>query len=252
MKTVSVIIPCYNSSRYITQAIHSVLLQEEFILEIICIDDCSQDDTVEIIEKIRTKNGIVKLIKNDVNSGPATSRNIGLDAARGDYIAFLDSDDYWISGKIETQLLYILREGYDCVFSKFIIESDNAINKDISIKSISLNKLIFKNYISTSSVLMKKNNYRFLNELRYSEDYDFWLRLAISGYKLGFITSPLYIRKEAKDNTSLSNNFFSMQHGEIKALVRNCSEYKALLLPALIFSMLRFIRRYLLSIYRRL
>ncbi|WP_420247506.1 glycosyltransferase family 2 protein, partial [Citrobacter sedlakii] len=162
MKTVSVIIPCYNSSRYITQAIHSVLLQEEFILEIICIDDCSQDDTVEIIEKIRTKNGIVKLIKNDVNSGPATSRNIGLDAARGDYIAFLDSDDYWISGKIETQLLYILREGYDCVFSKFIIESDNAINKDISIKSISLNKLIFKNYISTSSVLMKKNNYRFL------------------------------------------------------------------------------------------
>lgn len=247
MKRITVIIPCYNSADFIAKAIDSVLIQKENILEIICVDDCSSDKTVEVIKRISFCNEIVKLVEKKVNSGPATSRNIGVDMAQGELIAFLDSDDSWCQNKIATQLKFI-DEGYDCVFSGFQTNNYLFCHEPISsIREISINELVFRNYISTSSVLMRKGKNRFADGWKYSEDYEFWLRLCAQGKKMGFISNPLYIRSVSVNSSSLSSRIFYMQLGEIKALLKNSSHYKFLILPALIFSLFKFTRRCLLN-----
>ncbi|MGV4231123.1 glycosyltransferase family 2 protein [Citrobacter portucalensis] len=251
MNKVSVIIPCYNSASYIKKAIDSVLIQGDDIMEVLCIDDCSEDNTVDVISDIASNNGIVKLIKKDKNSGPATSRNLGLDMAQGDFIAFLDSDDIWCPGKIDVQLKYLLNGDYDCVFSGFVTNQFYKVDCVESIKEIKLNEILFKNYISTSSVLMRANDLRFIDGLKYSEDYDFWLRMVLQGKKLGLISPALYIRSDANDGLSLSNKIYAMQYGEMSALIRNSSQYKSLIIPSLLFSLVKFTRRVLLNYARK-
>ena len=103
MKKVSVIIPVHNSSKYIQECINSVINQTYKNLEIIVIDDKSTDNSVEIIKSIRDKR--IKSIELKENVGAALARNKGIELSTGDYICFLDSDDYWYHKKIEKQLL---------------------------------------------------------------------------------------------------------------------------------------------------
>lgn len=102
MSTVSVIIPAYNASNYIDTAIKSVFLQNVPI-EIIVIDDCSSDNLDIVMNKYLELNNVV-YIKNERNLGVAKSRNLGVSKAKGDYIAYLDADDWWLEGKLDKQL----------------------------------------------------------------------------------------------------------------------------------------------------
>ena len=91
VKVISVIMPVFNAEKYIKKAIESILEQEESDLELILIDDCGQDSSMEIANAIRDDR--IRVLKNDKNRGIAFSRNRGLDEARGDYIALMDDDD---------------------------------------------------------------------------------------------------------------------------------------------------------------
>jgi len=107
---ISIIIPCYNSRKTILRAIESVLSQSYKNIEIIVIDDCSDDETVKIIiEKYSNiiNRNILKLIQLNKNMGVATARNVGCDISVGKYLAFLDSDDTWYPNKLEIQYLYM-------------------------------------------------------------------------------------------------------------------------------------------------
>ena len=93
---VSIIVPVYNVEKYIIECLESAIKQGLKTYEIICIDDCGTDNSVNLIKNfINEKNlqDVIKIIKHDVNSGLSVARNTGIDAARGDYIFFLDSDD---------------------------------------------------------------------------------------------------------------------------------------------------------------
>ena len=90
----SIIIPVYNAGKWVERTIASIQAQIEKNLEIICVDDCSTDNSVEVIEKIALKDSRVHLIKNHSNCGPGKTRNIGLRLARGEFIHFFDADDY--------------------------------------------------------------------------------------------------------------------------------------------------------------
>ena len=100
---VSVIIPCYNSEKTITRAIDSVLTQSYTAVEIIAVDDRSQDRTGEILRDLDAK-GLLRHIRMPENSGPAGARNAGLQVARGEFVAFLDSDDEWEPEKLKRQV----------------------------------------------------------------------------------------------------------------------------------------------------
>ena len=94
----SVVIPVFRAENSLTQAISSVTDQGVDGIEIICIDDCSPDNSVEVLTSIQQDNPTVRLIQHSANQGPGPARNSGIDAARGDYIVFLDSDDSLIDG----------------------------------------------------------------------------------------------------------------------------------------------------------
>ena len=192
-KLVSVIIPNYNSSLYIEDTINSVLNQSYENIEIIVVDDFSTDDSVELVSKISQNHKNIKIIKLESNFGrPAGPRNIGLDCAQGDFIAFLDSDDIWHHQKIEIQLKKMKEE--DSAFSSTDIEhfknKESLKNFDkiydtnkIFVKKRKLNDLLIKNFIiSGSSVLCKREiikDTKFNEDELYKavEDYQFWLDL---------------------------------------------------------------------------
>src|SRR3954470_1810603 len=100
VKTVSVIIPTYNYARYLPQAIDSALGQTHAPLEVIVVDDGSTDDTPRVLEAYASRIRVIR----QANQGAGAARNAGIAAARGEYVAFLDSDDLWRRDKLELQL----------------------------------------------------------------------------------------------------------------------------------------------------
>ena len=108
---VSIIMPSYNTAQYIEKTIKSVLDQKYTNWELIIVDDCSTDNTDEVVKKYLNDKRI-KYLKNEQNSGAAISRNRALRAARGQWIAFLDSDDLWMPEKLEKQICFMKEKGY--------------------------------------------------------------------------------------------------------------------------------------------
>lgn len=105
LKMVSIVTPCYNASLFIAQTIQSVLSQTYSDWELLIVDDCSKDNSADIIQKYVEKDNRIKYLKTEKTSGsPVSPRNIGIEKAKGRYIAFLDSDDVWLPDKLEQQL----------------------------------------------------------------------------------------------------------------------------------------------------
>ncbi|PAV01974.1 hypothetical protein CBG25_13655 [Arsenophonus sp. ENCA] len=239
-KKISVIIPCYNASKTISRAINSVLQQFYPIFEIICIDDNSKDNTVEILEK---EFDNIILIKNKKNVGAAKSRNIGMNKAKGDFIAFLDSDDIWYSNKIEIQIQYIIKFNLVFIGSTFSINEIKQLNNsEYSYKLLFLYKLALSNKLSTSSVIIKNINIKFDERMRYAEDYDLWLRITkFYPNDAGFIIQPLVsLGKHNYSISGLSSHLLKMERGELLALKNNLGYYKHIFQ---FFSLIKFLRR---------
>lgn len=116
---VSIIMPSYNTGRFISETIESVLDQTYPNWELIIVDDCSTDNTDEVVGRYLADKRI-RYIKNDVNSGAAVSRNRALREAKGRWIAFLDSDDLWMAEKLEKQLNFMIDTGCHFSYTKYI------------------------------------------------------------------------------------------------------------------------------------
>ena len=112
---VSIIIPVYNASSFLIDTIKTIQGQTYNNWEAIFIDDCSKDNSIEIIKKEQTKDKRIKLIKNKKNSGAAVTRNNGIDSAKGKFLCFLDADDKWHKQKLEKQVKFM--EEQQCAFS---------------------------------------------------------------------------------------------------------------------------------------
>lgn len=122
---VSIITPSYNSSEFISNTINSVLSQTFHNWELIIIDDCSKDNSIEVISQWCEKDSRIQLIQLTENSGAAVARNKGIEVARGRYIAFLDSDDKWLPDKLEKQLQFMRDNQYNFTFTAY-----NKVNPD--------------------------------------------------------------------------------------------------------------------------
>jgi len=204
---VSVIMPAYNSEKYIVDAIESVLNQTYPDFELIVIDDGSKDRTFEIITFYSQKDSRVKVLQNDKNSGVSLTRNRGISLAKGEWIAFLDSDDIWAKEKLEKQIKCVHTQNADFVFTgvSYIDETGKPYNGIFEVPSkVSFEELLRQNVITCSSVLVKKiyfENIR-MEKDEMHEDYAVWLRILRLGVTAYGINEPLLIYRISKNSKS--------------------------------------------------
>ena len=249
---ISVVIPCYNCANTIDIALNSVLSQTYPVNEVICINDGSIDNTLNILNsyKERFPESIDFKVLNQSNSGPSVARNQGIDIATNDWIAFLDSDDYWAKQKIEEDVKFVEH------FPNANLISSSDISKKFM--KISFNKLLFKNYFATSSVFVKKeciSKTSFNENQRYAEDYKAWLDIVymydsyVKSPKTTFAIDSYKNEKGFYMGKGLSSNIWNMQKGEIYNYY-SLFKSKKIILPTLLlvsgFSLAKFSRRLIL------
>jgi glycosyltransferase involved in cell wall biosynthesis len=126
---ISIVMPSYNTAEYISETIESVLNQSYVNWELIIVDDCSNDQTEEIVYSY--KDSRIYFYKNEKNCGAAISRNKGIRLARGEWIAFLDSDDLWANNKLEKQLRFMKENSYYFSYTNYEIIDANSKRKYI-------------------------------------------------------------------------------------------------------------------------
>lgn len=201
----SVVIPVYNCRDYILEALESVARQTYPNIEIIVIDNGSTDDTFFLVQDFCTHHSNTKLLRIAENTGgPARPRNVGIKAAEGEFIAFLDSDDVWFDNKISTQLAVMRRDGIKfsctaavCIDEKSRVVKPMASGNRLKVKRYGVETLVFKNVVMTSSVvvstaLLMRQQFEEDHKFITVEDYHLWMRLVTNGEcALGFINQPL-------------------------------------------------------------
>ncbi|MDQ5844102.1 MAG: glycosyltransferase [Acidobacteriota bacterium] len=181
--SVSVVIPAYNNSRHLSHAVQSVREQGHSDLEIIVIDDGSTDNTVEVLEQLRGSD--LRSIKQ-ANAGPAAARNLGIAEARGEWIAFLDADDYWLPGKLSAQFDALQQQdGADFCYTDALLrfpDGHETISGARNSGGDLFSDLLWGNQLATGTVLVRRRCLAavgpFNVNLRTGEDWDMWLRLA--------------------------------------------------------------------------
>jgi len=200
MSKVSVIIPTYNRLPMVKEAVASVLAQEYEDLELIVVDDGSTDGTAE---EIRKYGGRVKLLLNTENRGVSAARNKGILHAKGKYVAFLDSDDLWVKGKLKIQAAFLDENPHYplCYTDEIWIRRGKRVNPRIKHAKFSgwiFDKCLPLCTISPSSAMMRKTLFAkvglFDEALPVCEDYDFWLRISIR-FPIFFINRKLIIKR---------------------------------------------------------
>jgi len=123
---VSIITPVHNAASHVEETIDSILNQTFEDWELILIDDFSTDNGVEILKKYEQRDGRIRVLENDNNEGAAITRNRGIRAAKGRYIAFLDSDDLWLPNKLEKQLAFMQENDYAFTYSSYYIFQEDS------------------------------------------------------------------------------------------------------------------------------
>ncbi len=210
--------PVYNASRFLKESIDSVLRQTYSHFELILINDCSKDDSYEIMKSYQTVDSRVRVFSNDENKGVSYTRNFGVSKAQGEYIALIDSDDMWVDDKLQKQMELI--EKYpdtDICFTGSAFVDTNSIRSDFVFKvptQVDYKTLLKQNVISCSSVLIKKElliKYPMAHDNMH-EDFAVWLSVLKSGGVARGINEPLLIYRVDRNSKS-GNKFKSLMMG---------------------------------------
>lgn len=174
---VSIIMPSYNSEKYIKASIASVISQTYTNWELLIVDDCSTDQTVRIIQSFNDRR--IRLFVNDHNSGAAVSRNRALREAKGKWIAFLDSDDFWMPTKLDEQLQFMTGNNYNFSFTDYRIAANGSFDKYVRTgpKRVDYKRIKKYCYFFTSTVLYNREVVGLIQikDLKKNNDYALWL-----------------------------------------------------------------------------
>lgn len=232
---VSVIIPCYNGADELPRAIDSALAQRGCEVEVIVVNDGSKDNSREVIEAYGDRvRGI-----HQVNSGLAATRNNGIKAATGDWIAFLDHDDYWQPEKLSLQLEAAKRTEYDVVytnarnFGDVDRVADLRSNPEEMLEGDLFQELLLDNFIVVSSTMIRRPVLQatggFDASLGVVEDWDLWLKLSAQGAKFAVVRDPVTMYQWRPG--SLSKNYDRMRDTRLQIIQRALESERAKSLP---------------------
>lgn len=187
---VSIITPSYNSSKFIAETIEGVLKQTYPHWELLITDDCSTDNSVEIINKYVQQDSRIKLYKLDKNSGAGVCRNKSIEAAKGRYIAFCDSDDVWIDTKLETQIQFMIDNNYSVSHGnvEFINLKGDIIGIKRYKKVVSYKMMLIDCAVSLQTIMYDAETLGkfYMPVIRKRQDWGLWiLLLKKAGYSHG-------------------------------------------------------------------
>lgn len=212
-KLVSIVTPTYNCGRFIAATIESVLNQSYSNWEMIIIDDCSKDDTKEIVEEYCKKDSRIKYYLLKTNSGAAVARTEGIKLAKGEYIAFLDSDDLWSPDKLQIQLEFMVVNHYfiTCTQYEQIDEFGKKLEKVIPVKKkVDYNGVLLTCPVGNSTVMynVEKLGKFKVPDIRKRNDDALWLQmLKKEKYIYGINETLMQYRIR---NNSISRNKLSL------------------------------------------
>lgn len=204
---VSIICPCYNSENTIADTIQSIISQSYIHWELIVVDDCSTDQSLNVVNTYQKKDYRVKCFPLSKNCGPAKARNYGISKAKGRYIAFIDSDDLWHPQKLFIQMAFIKQENRKFVFTAYqwMDEKGNLLNKRVkALKTVDKTTILKGNKINSSTVLIDNTGFKsiYFKDIKH-EDYDLWIRLIFCGkeaHGINDVLSYYRIRKNSRSN----------------------------------------------------
>ena len=177
---VSIIMPSYNSAKYIEDSIKSIQSQDYQNWELLITDDVSTDNTCNIVRKLMEEDKRIKLFVLDKNSGAAVARNNSIKEAKGDYIAFLDSDDLWEKNKLKDQISFMEECQYDFSYGGYkVLKGEEIIKTYMPEKMTTYKKMIRSNCIGTLTAIYncKKLGKVYMPEIRKRQDYALWLKI---------------------------------------------------------------------------
>ena len=179
MSLISVIMPYRQKKEYVHKAIKSVMGQTYKKFELIIIFDDEKKDDLNFIKSITKNKKKIKIIINKKNIGAGASRNKGIKKAKGKYIAFIDSDDFWKPNKLEKQIEFIKSNKYKFIFSSYLIKDENKLKIHYAKEKLNYNDLLKSCDIGLSTVMLEKSIIPkdVFPKLNTKEDYVAWLKI---------------------------------------------------------------------------
>lgn len=230
---VSVIMPNFNCGSFLEKTINSVINQTYKNWELLVVDDCSTDDSVEVIKKLQASDDRIKLFINEKNSGCAAARNRALREATGKWIAFLDSDDLWTPDKLEKQINFMTDNGYKFSFTKYehIDEQSKPLNRVVTgPKKVSKRKMFHYCYLGCLTVMYDAESVGLIqidNGIQKRNDYAMWLKVSkhATAYYLNDVLA--YYRKRCGSISHQSKLSLIKYHYRLFRLSENMCKFKA-------------------------
>ncbi len=218
----SVIIPSFNRAWALPRSIESVLCQTLEDFELILVDDGSTDETPQVLNSYARSDDRIKIITSK-NHGVSHARNCGITSAKGQWLAFLDSDDEWLEDKLELQLSELISsKTLWCHGSEIWIREGKELKQKKKHRRGSgdqFERSLELCCISPSTVVIQKellNEHKFREDFPVCEDYDLWLRLT-SQHRISYVEKPI-IKKYGGHEDQLSHRFHSMDYWRLKSI----------------------------------
>jgi teichuronic acid biosynthesis glycosyltransferase TuaG len=250
---ISIITPCYNSEKYIAETIESVISQVYKNWEMLIVDDCSTDKSLEIASFYAKKESRIKIFKNSKNQGACYSRNFAIKKAQGEYIAFIDSDDLWNSDKLNVQLNFMKSHNADFSFTEYeyINEKSLSLHKKATVvKKLNYKKNLIHNWPGCLTVMYNQKTVGKIESTKKGNGDDYALFLdalkkcknamgikqvlakyrkhcsSISYNRFGMIKNHLYVLHNIEKNPKLKAVLYLCTHTFILYFIKN-RRYKA-------------------------
>ena len=209
---VSIIVPTYNSSKFVIETLKSITNQTYKNWELLITDDCSTDDTLVIINSYIKNDKRIKLFKLDSNSGAGSARNHSISQSEGRYIAFCDSDDRWKPNKLEVQIAFMKKHNCVLSYTSFdVINENNNLIRRVIAKSIINYKLILRNnYIGCLTAIYdtKMVGKLYMPTMRKRQDWALWIKILKENNKAYGLKEVLATYMQRKN--SISSNKIEM------------------------------------------
>lgn len=220
---VSVIIPCYNCEKFVEKAVRSIMAQTYSNLEIIVINDCSNDNTRNILLELQQEDNRIIYVENEFNMRLPKTLNKGIAISRGEYIARMDADDISLNSRIETQINFLLKNrDIDMISANYRVmdEFDNitSISSSLPTEHNSIiNRLSWQSPFAHPLVIGKRSFFNNLGgydeNINYAEDYEMWIRAWLAGYKFANINEVLlYYRYHNNQMTDKKFNNYNARN----------------------------------------
>ncbi len=211
MELVSIIMPAYNAESYIKDSIDSVLSQTHTNFELIVVDDCSRDKTVEVVRGLNDSR--IKIVELKENVGTGDARNCGLRATQGQFISFIDADDVWLPKKLEFQLIHMKKTNAPICHTSYAfidekgtdiagyVQASESVHLDLYMKNTEIG-------LSTAMVNRKLVGDFAFNPMRLRQDTRLWIDLMMRGFCSFGLDKPL-VKYRIREGQISGNKFRS-------------------------------------------